>query len=121
MSAGAPQISPREAFPERTLPGHPRERVARLAEARDRAECLHIQEAIQRTGSPRSPIRRDNSLMTLSDYAALPGRRANIIQDFRTTQTRETLMRGDDHRNALAALIVTTWRPIGQHRLQAVK
>ena len=30
---------------------HPGERVARLAEARERAERLHIEEAIRQTGS----------------------------------------------------------------------
>jgi DNA-binding NtrC family response regulator len=49
-SAGAPQVSALAIFPERTLLDHPKERVASLAEARDRAERLHIQEAIQRTG-----------------------------------------------------------------------
>ena len=37
-------------FPERSCTTQPGERVASLAEARERAERLHIEEAIRQTG-----------------------------------------------------------------------
>ena len=50
LSAGAPQLPAQAIFPEQALLDHPGERVARLAEARERAERLHIEEAIRQTG-----------------------------------------------------------------------
>ena len=49
LSAGAPQIPAQAIFPEQVLLDQPGERVARLAEARERAERLHIEEAISQT------------------------------------------------------------------------
>jgi DNA-binding NtrC family response regulator len=49
LSADAPQISAQAIFPERVLLDQPGERVASLAEARERAERRHIEEAISQT------------------------------------------------------------------------
>jgi DNA-binding NtrC family response regulator len=49
LSADAPQISAQAIFPERALLDQPGERVATLAEARERAERRHIEEAISQT------------------------------------------------------------------------
>jgi DNA-binding NtrC family response regulator len=49
ISADAPQISAQAIFPEHVLLAQPGERVASLAEARDRAERRHIEEAISQT------------------------------------------------------------------------
>ena len=46
---GAPQISAQAIFPEQVLLDQPGERVATLAEARERAERRHIEEAISQT------------------------------------------------------------------------
>ena len=50
LSAEAPQLSAQAIFPERALLNQPGERVGSLAEARERAERLHIEEAIHQTG-----------------------------------------------------------------------
>jgi DNA-binding NtrC family response regulator len=50
LATAVPQISAHMLFPERSLLDEPRERVATLAEARERAERLHIEEAIRQTG-----------------------------------------------------------------------
>src|SRR5471030_1586607 len=57
LSTGAPQLSAEAIFPERALLDQPGERVASLAEARERAERLHIEEAMRQTGakSPKLP------------------------------------------------------------------
>jgi len=47
---GAPQLPAQAIFPEQALLDHPGERVARLAEARERADRLHIEEAKRQTG-----------------------------------------------------------------------
>jgi two-component system response regulator HydG len=44
------QISANALFPEETLLVSPRNRISSLAEARDRAERLQIEEAIRQTG-----------------------------------------------------------------------
>jgi DNA-binding NtrC family response regulator len=49
ISAGAPQISFQAIFPEQVLLDRSDERVASLAEARERAERRHIEEAILQT------------------------------------------------------------------------
>lgn len=49
LSAGAPQLPAQVIFPEQALLDRPGERVGRLAEARERAERLHIEEAIRQT------------------------------------------------------------------------
>ncbi len=49
LTAGGPQISASAIFPELTLLCEPEERVGSLAEARERAERLHIEEAIRQT------------------------------------------------------------------------
>ena len=49
LTAGGPQISSSAIFPEQTLIPEPEERVGSLAEARERAERLHIEEAIRQT------------------------------------------------------------------------
>jgi DNA-binding NtrC family response regulator len=49
LSAGAPQLSAQAIFPEQTLLDQPGEPVASLAEARERAERLHIEGAISQT------------------------------------------------------------------------
>jgi DNA-binding NtrC family response regulator len=49
VTAGGPQISASAVFPEQTLIREPEERVGSLAEARERAERLHIEEAIRQT------------------------------------------------------------------------
>lgn len=50
LAAAAPQISAHMLFPERSLLEEQRDRVATLSEARERAERLHIEEAIRQTG-----------------------------------------------------------------------
>jgi DNA-binding NtrC family response regulator len=50
LAAAAPQLSAHMLFPERSLLEEPEERVGTLAEARERAERLHIEEAIRQTG-----------------------------------------------------------------------
>lgn len=50
LTAGSPQIPASVIFPEQTLIHESEERVGSLAEARDRAERLHIEEAIRQTG-----------------------------------------------------------------------
>lgn len=50
LAAAAPQVSAHMLFPERSLLEDPRETVGTLAEARERAERLHIEEAIRQTG-----------------------------------------------------------------------
>jgi DNA-binding NtrC family response regulator len=50
LAAGAPQISTQAIFPEQTLLEEPRDRVASLAEVRERAERMHIEDAIRQTG-----------------------------------------------------------------------
>lgn len=50
VSAGAPQLSVQAIFPEQSLVDQPKERVASLAEVRERAERLHIEDAIRQTG-----------------------------------------------------------------------
>jgi DNA-binding NtrC family response regulator len=49
VAVGAPQISAQMIFPEQVLLDQPAERVASLAEARERAERRHIEEAISQT------------------------------------------------------------------------
>ena len=49
LSSGAPQLSAQSLFPEEALLGHPGERIASLAEARERAERLQIEEALRQT------------------------------------------------------------------------
>lgn len=48
--ANAAQVSAHMLFPERLLLEQPGDKVATLAEARDRAERAHIEEAIRQTG-----------------------------------------------------------------------
>jgi DNA-binding NtrC family response regulator len=50
MTGDVPQLTAQVIFPERILHAEPTERVASLAEARHRAERLHIEEAIRQTG-----------------------------------------------------------------------
>jgi DNA-binding NtrC family response regulator len=50
LSAGAPKLAASLIFPEQTLLDEPGERVGSLAEARERAERLHIEEAMRQTG-----------------------------------------------------------------------
>jgi DNA-binding NtrC family response regulator len=50
LVAAAPQISAHMLFPERSLREEQGDRVATLAEARERTERLHIEEAIRQTG-----------------------------------------------------------------------
>jgi len=50
LAAAASQISAHLLFPERSLHEEQGDRVATLAEARDRAERLHIEEAVRQTG-----------------------------------------------------------------------
>jgi DNA-binding NtrC family response regulator len=50
LSADAPQLSAHAVFPEEALLDEPRQRVASLAEARQRAERLHIEKAMRQTG-----------------------------------------------------------------------
>jgi len=50
LSGGAPHVAAQAIFPEQVLLDQPAERVASLAEVRDRAERLHIEEAIRQTG-----------------------------------------------------------------------
>jgi transcriptional regulator with PAS, ATPase and Fis domain len=49
LAGEAPQISPQGLFPEQVLREQPGERIASLADARERAERQHIEEAIART------------------------------------------------------------------------
>jgi DNA-binding NtrC family response regulator len=50
LTAGSSQILASIIFPEQTLIHESEERVGSLAEARERAERLHIEEAIRQTG-----------------------------------------------------------------------
>jgi DNA-binding NtrC family response regulator len=50
LAGDVPQLGVQVIFPEQILHAEPTERVASLAEARHRAERLHIEEAIRRTG-----------------------------------------------------------------------
>jgi DNA-binding NtrC family response regulator len=50
LAAAVPQLSAHMFFPERSLLEDPGDRVGTLAEARERAERLHIEEAIRQTG-----------------------------------------------------------------------
>ncbi|HEY1935072.1 MAG TPA: sigma-54 dependent transcriptional regulator [Acetobacteraceae bacterium] len=50
LAGDVPQLLPHMIFPEQFLHEQPKERISSLAEARDRAERLHIEEAIRRTG-----------------------------------------------------------------------
>jgi DNA-binding NtrC family response regulator len=50
LSGGASQLSAQALFPEHTLLVSPESRIASLADARDRAERLQIEEAIRQTG-----------------------------------------------------------------------
>jgi transcriptional regulator with PAS, ATPase and Fis domain len=50
LAAGAPQIPTQAIFPEHALLEQPGERVASLAEVRERAERMHIEDAIRQTG-----------------------------------------------------------------------
>jgi DNA-binding NtrC family response regulator len=50
LSAGGSKIAAAAIFSEQTLLDEPRERVGSLAEAREHAERLHIEEAIRQTG-----------------------------------------------------------------------
>jgi DNA-binding NtrC family response regulator len=63
LSAEAPQLSAHAIFPEETLLDDPGERVSSLAEARQRAERLHIEEAMRQTGGE---IGRAASLLGIS-------------------------------------------------------
>jgi DNA-binding NtrC family response regulator len=49
LANGAPQIGTQAIFPEQVLLDRPGERVASLAEARERAERRHIEEALSQT------------------------------------------------------------------------
>ncbi len=49
LTAGSPQIAASAIFPEQTLLREPEERVGSLAEARERTERIHIEEAIRQT------------------------------------------------------------------------
>jgi len=48
--AGAPQVQAQAIFPEEALLTEPGKRVASLAEVRERAERIHIEEAIRQSG-----------------------------------------------------------------------
>jgi DNA-binding NtrC family response regulator len=50
LSGGAAQLSAQALFPEQTLLAAPESRIASLADARERAERLQIEEAIRQTG-----------------------------------------------------------------------
>ena len=50
LAAGAPHIPTQAIFPEQALLEQPGERVASLAEVRERAERMHIEDAIRQTG-----------------------------------------------------------------------
>jgi DNA-binding NtrC family response regulator len=50
LSGGTSQLSAHHLFPENTLLEQPGDRIASLAEARERAERLQIEEAIRQTG-----------------------------------------------------------------------
>jgi len=50
LSIEAAQLSAQAIFPEETLQDEQTERVMSLAEARHRAERLHIEEAMRQTG-----------------------------------------------------------------------
>jgi DNA-binding NtrC family response regulator len=50
LATAAPQLSAHMLFPERSLLEEPGEKVGTLAEARERAERMHIEEAIRQTG-----------------------------------------------------------------------
>jgi DNA-binding NtrC family response regulator len=48
--SGTAQLSAQGVFPEQVLLDQPEDRVTSLAEARERAERLHIEETIRQTG-----------------------------------------------------------------------
>ena len=50
LAGDVPHLSPQVIFPELLLHDETKERISSLAEARDRAERLHIEEAIRQTG-----------------------------------------------------------------------
>lgn len=50
LCSGAAQLSAQAVFPEQVLLDQPGDRVTSLAEARERAERLHIEETIRQTG-----------------------------------------------------------------------
>jgi transcriptional regulator with PAS, ATPase and Fis domain len=50
LSGGTTQLSANALFPEKTLLEYPGNRIASLAEARERTERLQIEEAIRQTG-----------------------------------------------------------------------
>ena len=50
LAGDVPHLPPQVIFPEQLLHDEPKERISSLAEARDRAERLHIEEAIRQTG-----------------------------------------------------------------------
>jgi DNA-binding NtrC family response regulator len=50
LTAGGSQVSAHLIFPEQALLEQPGERVASLAEVRERAERLHIEDAMRQTG-----------------------------------------------------------------------
>jgi transcriptional regulator with PAS, ATPase and Fis domain len=50
LSGGAAQLSAQALFPEQSLLSSPPNRIASLAEARERAERLQIEEAVRQTG-----------------------------------------------------------------------
>jgi DNA-binding NtrC family response regulator len=50
LSGGTPQLSANSLFPEKSLLEYPGNRIASLAEARERTERLQIEEAIRQTG-----------------------------------------------------------------------
>jgi DNA-binding NtrC family response regulator len=63
LAAAAPQVTVHMLFPERSLLEEPRESVGTLAEARERAERLHIEEAILQT---RGGIAKAAALLGIS-------------------------------------------------------
>lgn len=63
LAAAAPQISAHMVFPEQSLREEPGDRVATLGEARERAERLHIEEAIRKT---RGEITKAAALLGVS-------------------------------------------------------
>ena len=70
LSAGGSKIAAAAIFPEQTLLDEPRERVGSLAEAREHAERLHIEEAIRQTGAGEN---RQGSCAAGSSLAPLCG------------------------------------------------
>ncbi len=49
LSRGTPQISAKALFPEQELIDHPPDRIPSLAEARERAERMHIEDVLRQT------------------------------------------------------------------------